>query len=272
MAHLALLHDADPARRDQFAAATRSLFAELPGTTTGAATAGPVTCLWVASPTAPIDLHLDGDRLALLIGYAVNDAGTWATGRELADAWLAEGGDPFGLFPLYHATFPSGAVAISSTPEAFPCHPEFRWAIDRPALASEPCRGGPSPSGRCFASRACRRHPPSRSKRHASESTANCSGPCAATAVAGRLRRALQGLMPGADPRRYERLFNVDRPRWREVRRAAESLRPLLHEHLDAVALARVLPPPDRRVGSRSPLQAGGPIRLLCGLAFVLDR
>lgn len=601
MAHLALLHDADPARRDRFVAGVRQLFAELPGTTTGAATAGPVTCLWAAAPAAPIDLHLDGDRLALLIGYAVNDAGIWATARELADAWLAEGsaatahdgyhvgvaydaarglaagGDPFGLFPLYHATFPSGAVAISSTPEAFTCHPEFRWAIDRPALArillvhglvenrpllasirrvpaghrltALPGRpvteqqvfrieGLPPPPDETFEEtreridgellRALRRHRPagddtlimlsggldsrlvagclddlgiptravsfgrpddyevraatavatrlglphelisteradagfvSHTRRAArflhlssapggddfalglaaaatqarfvwsgipfdwifepvnrlngydtrtgewsfarmlthvgpwgiplnrlpallgADGAELCSaaitdierqctaGPLPperqsavvrwdhrvrnhlaaalhqtsfsawplmpatdrrffqavfglplptftdrrleeailitrrpdlakipldtnsfsfeplisagpgpgrlvrnARTVAGRLRRALQGLMPGADPRRYERLFNVDRPRWRGVRRAAEPLRPLLHEHLDAAVLARALPPPDRRVGSRSPVQAGGPIRLLCGLAFLLDR
>ena len=56
------------------------------------------------------------------------------------------------------------------------------------------------------------------------------------------------------------------------LRRAAEPLRPFLEEHLDRGALAEVLPPPDRRLRSRSPLRAGSPIRLLCGLAFVLDR
>jgi len=36
--------------------------------------------------------------------------------------------------------------------------------------------------------------------------------------------------------------------------------------------LAAVLPPPDKRLRSRRPLQTGSPIRLLCGLAFALDQ
>lgn len=94
----------------------------------------------------------------------------------------------------------------------------------------------------------------------------------AARSLARRLRRAARILLPSGDPRRYERLFDVDQPRWRGVRRAAEPLRPLLAEHLDRRLLAEVLPPPDRRLRSRSPLRAGSPVRLLCGLAFVLDQ
>ena len=94
----------------------------------------------------------------------------------------------------------------------------------------------------------------------------------AGRSLSGRLRRVLQAFRPTSDPRRYERLFHPDHPRWRAVRHAAEPLRSLLHQHLDAAALATVLPPPDRRLRSRSPLRDGSPIRLLCGLAFVLDR
>jgi hypothetical protein len=86
-----------------------------------------------------------------------------------------------------------------------------------------------------------------------------------------QMRRAMQPFMPRSDPRRYERLFNVDSPRWRAVRRAVEPLRPLLEEHLCGQTLARVLPPPASRLRSRKPLAAGSPIRLLAGLAFVLD-
>ncbi|MFM8415395.1 MAG: hypothetical protein ACKOCX_11810, partial [Planctomycetota bacterium] len=131
MAHLALLHDADPDRREQFTAGVRRLFAELPGTVAGEVTAGPVACLWAAGPTAPIDVHRHGDRLAVLIGYAVDDAGRWLTASQLGDAWLSDddataydgyhvafvfdptrglaaGVDPLGLFPLYHASLPDG--------------------------------------------------------------------------------------------------------------------------------------------------------------------
>ena len=96
--------------------------------------------------------------------------------------------------------------------------------------------------------------------------------PTRARAFGARLRRAVQAFLPGVDPRRYERVFNVDQPRWQAVRRAAEPLRPLLYEHLDARPLAAVLPPPDKRLRSRRPTQTGSPIRLLCGLAFALDQ
>ena len=64
----------------------------------------------------------------------------------------------------------------------------------------------------------------------------------------------------------------MDQPRWRAVRRAVEPLRPLLHEHLDARSLAAILPPPDRRLRTRTPVKSGSPIRLLCGLALLLDQ
>lgn len=600
MAHLALLHDADPRRRERFAAATRSLFAELPGTTIAAATAGPITCVWAAAPTAPIDRHCDGDRLALLIGYAVDDAGRWVTARELAAAWLADGGDatahdgyhvavaydptrgvavgvdPLGLFPLYHASLPDGGFMAATTPLAFPGHPLFPRAIDRQGLtgillahgllADRTLLSGArrlqtahrlrAPAGRGLEERrvfqfpgaattsaesfaetrdrigdlllaTLRRHrapgddtllmlsggldsrllvgcladlgiptrtvtlgrpddyevraaqavadtlglPIERVATEGSEadfvarsrqavrfnqlssgpggddfadglrdaaSTArflwsgipfdwvfepvsqhngydaardtwsfdglvgmintwgvpvgrlpallgsdghhlvgdlldrleqHCTaGPlppprqsalvrwdqrvrnhlaaalhrtsfvawplmpatdrrffsavfelpvpifadrglekailiarrpdlaaipldtnsftfepllrpggkpgglaAAAASLKHRLRRAVQRFLPFTDPRRYERVFDVDQPRWRAVRRAAEPLRPLLHEHLDPTVLAELLPPPGRRLHTRTPLKTGSPIRLLCGLAFALD-
>lgn len=159
MAHLALVVDADPGRRERFAAAVRTLFADLPGTAAGMATAGPVTCVWAAGATAPLDVHQAGDRLAVLIGYAVDDAGRWVRARELADAWLADdaertahdgyhvgvafdpargmaaGVDPLGVFPLYHAALPDGGSLVATTPAAFGCHPRFRCRIDRAGLA-----------------------------------------------------------------------------------------------------------------------------------------
>jgi hypothetical protein len=77
--------------------------------------------------------------------------------------------------------------------------------------------------------------------------------------------------VPGPCPRRYARLFDVDHPRWRDVRRAAEPLRRRLHEVLDGREVDRILPPADHRVGLRDPVNGGGAIRLLLGLAFLLD-
>lgn len=159
MAHLALVVDPDPARRSRFAAGVRELFAELPGLVPGEAAVGDLTCVWAAGPRAPIDLHRDGERLALLVGYAVDDAGRWLTARQLADAWLAEDGDrtahdgyhvgvtydpvrglaigvdPLGLFPLYHGQPGDGVILAATTPQAFLAHPLVPWSIDRLGLA-----------------------------------------------------------------------------------------------------------------------------------------
>lgn len=602
MAHLALLHDPDADRRDRFVAAVRSLFAELPGTTLGTATAGPVACLWAAAPKAPVDLHHEGDRFALLLGYAVDDAGRWVAARDLADAWLAADGeetahdgyhvgvafdparglaagvDPLGLFPLYHAALPDGCFMVATTPEAFLAHPGFQATVDRRGLAGillahgllddqpllagtrrlatghrlRASPGGPLAERRIFELTGIpapeslepfaetrdrigdlmlatlRRHRPpgddsvlmlsggldsrlvagcladlgiptravtfgrrrdhevraafavadrlgmpieristegddaafvARARQAARfshlssgpsgddfadglrgataaarfnwsgvpfdwvfEPISICNGYDAATrtwsfdglvsminawgvpmsrlpallggdggelladvlgrierfcdrgplpverqsalvrwdqrvrnhlaaalhrtsfvawpllpatdrrffsavfglpvptfadrklekailvarrpdlaaipldtnsftfepllwpgrppgrlsraarSAAAKLRRATHRLVPGADPRRYERVFDVDEPRWRAVRQAAEPLRPLLAEHLNPAALAASLPPPDQRLRTRTPLKTGSPIRLLCGLAFVLDR
>jgi hypothetical protein len=64
-----------------------------------------------------------------------------------------------------------------------------------------------------------------------------------------QLRRAAQPFLRSSDPRRYQRVFNVDEPRWQQVRMAVEP----------------------RRLRSRTPLAVGSPIRLVAGLAFVLE-
>lgn len=159
MAHLALLFDGDADRRARFSHGVRELFAELPETVMAEAHCGPVSCLWAAGPQAPIDISRDDDRLAVLIGYAVDDAGRWVTAGQLADAWLTPGGasrvhdgyhigiaydstrgfaagnDPLGLFPLYHAALPDGGLIVATTPQAFTCHPHWTWQIDRTGLA-----------------------------------------------------------------------------------------------------------------------------------------
>ena len=159
MAHLALVIDADTDRRDRFAHGVRQLFAELPDTVGGEIHDGSLSCLWAAGPNAPIDISRDDDRLAVLIGYAVDEEGRWVTADELATAWLAAGGerhihdgyhlgvaydpgkglvaggDPLGLYPLYHASLPGGGVIVATTPQAFTCHPSWSWRIDRTGLA-----------------------------------------------------------------------------------------------------------------------------------------
>lgn len=87
-----------------------------------------------------------------------------------------------------------------------------------------------------------------------------------------RLRRWYWRRLRGFDPRRYERLFNVDHPRWLAVRREAEPLRSRLHSMLDATELARLLPPPAVRMNHANPVNHGGAIRLLLGLALWTDR
>lgn len=92
-----------------------------------------------------------------------------------------------------------------------------------------------------------------------------------AASMRGRLRRLYWTTIRGRDPRRYERLFNVDHPRWLALRRDVEPLRPLLHRHLDERLLAAALPPPHAHTGFRNPVNQGGAVRLLLGLAMVLD-
>lgn len=92
-----------------------------------------------------------------------------------------------------------------------------------------------------------------------------------AASLRTRLRRLYWKTIRRHDPRRYERLYNVDHPRWRAVRREVEPLRPLLHRHLDPQALAAVLPGPDVRTAFKNPVNAGGAVRLLLSFALLLD-
>jgi asparagine synthase (glutamine-hydrolysing) len=92
-----------------------------------------------------------------------------------------------------------------------------------------------------------------------------------AKSLVRRARRAIQPFAPSLDTRRYERLFNVDHPRWIAVRQDAERLRPAVEQILDPAALAQVWPGPRRRLRSRKPIEHGAAIRLLVGLAYALD-
>ena len=163
MAHFALAVDANRSRRETFVARVRECFAELPGTTTNEMLGEDMACLWATGRRAPVSVFHDRDAFALLLGYAIDDAGTWLTGRELYDRrhdrtpavgacdgyhaavtfdpaqGLTAAVDPFGVFPLYYATIGGGAsgdgaVVVSSTPEAICAHPLFAPQIDRLGL------------------------------------------------------------------------------------------------------------------------------------------
>ena len=161
MAHVALVIDADRSRREAFATRVHDLFADLPGTTTNTIRAGDMICLWAAAARAPVSIFQDHDSCALLVGYAIDDAGAWLTARDLHDRRRASSDgicdpyhaavtfgraqgvtvavDPCGLFPLYHAALGTGmgdqgVVVASSTPEAFGAHPLFVPRVDRQGL------------------------------------------------------------------------------------------------------------------------------------------
>jgi hypothetical protein len=162
MAHLALVVDLDSARRARFVSSVRRLFSGLPGTHVAEASHGPLACVWAAGPLAPIDLHHDGESLGILIGYGLDESDRWITSRDLLDRWLvphpapvmfdgyhvavawsadrglAAGVDPLGMFPLQQAVLGDGPAApllVTTTPEAFRCHPLFETRVDRRGLA-----------------------------------------------------------------------------------------------------------------------------------------
>jgi asparagine synthase (glutamine-hydrolysing) len=162
LAHLALAIDCDHTRRREFSGRVQKLFGDLPHATIHTAEAGDLTCVWGCSDNAPVSVHRNADSLAILIGYAIDDAGTWLTAQDLAARWrdpaaasdtfdgyhlglvydsrrgLVTGIDPFGLFPLYFAELGAKGDSVllaSSTPEAIAAHPRFCFTIDRLGLA-----------------------------------------------------------------------------------------------------------------------------------------
>jgi hypothetical protein len=161
MAHVAILVADEWSHHDRFAAAMSGLFAGLPGAVAGGVRHGPLACLWACGPTAPIDIHRDGDTVALLVGYALDADGRRMTARDLAHDWLGPEGrpcaydgyhlglafapdrglvvgiDPLGMFPLYHAPIggPGDGVVAATTPEAIARHPAVAPRINRAALA-----------------------------------------------------------------------------------------------------------------------------------------
>ena len=160
MAHLAVVIDDDPQRREQFLAATRRLFESLPGLTIGERRDGPWACIWAAGLRAPIDVHEDPDGCAIFIGYGVAADDRRVAARDLHADWLAPAGRPqlhdgyhigvawapriglvagvdaMGMFPWQWTDLgDAGPFVAATTPEVFRCHPRFEARIDRPGLA-----------------------------------------------------------------------------------------------------------------------------------------
>ena len=89
MAHLAVVVDDVPQRRDQFVAAVRRLFGALPGVTIDERRTGAFGCVWATGPRAPIDVHEAPQGCALLIGYGVAADDRRVAARDLHADWLA---------------------------------------------------------------------------------------------------------------------------------------------------------------------------------------
>ncbi|MCE9630698.1 MAG: hypothetical protein K8S94_08310 [Planctomycetia bacterium] len=162
MAHLALVIDADPLRRERFVAGVRRLFGELPGVTIAEEQDDTLACVWATGPRAPVSVHRDADGLAIFIGYGITDDGRRITARDLVADWLVPAGtprvhdgyhvglawsrdhglaagiDPMAMFPFQWTQIGAGAGApliAATTPAAFRCHPQFEATIDRRGLA-----------------------------------------------------------------------------------------------------------------------------------------
>ncbi len=162
MAHIALIVDDDPLRRERFVASVRRLFGDLPGVTIAEERHDSLACVWATGPRAPVSLHRDADGFAILIGYGIAADGSWITARDLVSDWLAPAGrplvhdgyhmglawsrdrglaagvDPMGMFPFQWTQIGTGADAplvAATTPAAFHCHPRFEATIDRRGLA-----------------------------------------------------------------------------------------------------------------------------------------
>ncbi|MEX0669558.1 MAG: asparagine synthase-related protein, partial [Pirellulales bacterium] len=127
MADFVLVIEADPDRRREFLAEAQVAVARQAGLVVGMAEAGALAVAWARGPRSPHDIETADDRLELLLGYALAETGPRITAAHLATprsapmqepraldgyfvgiAWdddrgLAVSGDPFGLFPIYHA-------------------------------------------------------------------------------------------------------------------------------------------------------------------------
>ena len=159
MAHVTLIIDRDRERRSACAGEVRGLLAQIPGAMAGEVHAADASCLWVSGPRAPTDVMRCIGGFAVLIGYAVDDDGTWIGASRIAGQWLGPRAqreaydgyyigiaydehrgcavrvDPLGLFPLYYAEPSLGTIVVTTTPAAFACHPQFEWQVDRLGLA-----------------------------------------------------------------------------------------------------------------------------------------
>jgi len=93
--------------------------------------------------------------------------------------------------------------------------------------------------------------------------------------TAWRLRQRVVERMPAAlrqrvrgwrgERRRYYRLYDINSPTWRAVRRMAESTRRRATDALDEATLASLLPAPDMPIELRDPITGSNGLKALLG-------
>jgi asparagine synthase (glutamine-hydrolysing) len=69
--------------------------------------------------------------------------------------------------------------------------------------------------------------------------------------IASSIRRRIGHRLPHRERRRYYRLWTINGPGWRAVRREAEKYRPLAHEWFDPATLASLLPGPEADIEAK---------------------
>jgi asparagine synthase (glutamine-hydrolysing) len=125
----------------------------------GSCSQGDFSCLWAATPGAPISQVSDSEGAAVLWGDAIPGPGPERIdAARLRDDWqgakedppeaydgfyagvvehhqrgVIVGADLLGLFPVYYCAV-GGAVLIGSSPELFRHHPEFRMELNPAGL------------------------------------------------------------------------------------------------------------------------------------------
>ncbi|MCA9261561.1 MAG: hypothetical protein KDA61_20230 [Planctomycetales bacterium] len=153
MVHFAFVFDANPSSRRQFVVETERRLHDCSELTVHSAELGDMSLVWAVGQRTPTSLLQTADQLTLLIGYAIDDDGTWLTAAQLseryslacgrpfvADGYYAAirsdaqgrfsvGVDPWGMFPCYWRADGNVLLAGSSA-EALGSHPGCKLTVD----------------------------------------------------------------------------------------------------------------------------------------------
>jgi asparagine synthase (glutamine-hydrolysing) len=159
LANFVVVVDADAERRSLFIRTIQPRMALVSGLQLGSCSQGDFSCLWAATPGAPISQVSDSEGAAVLWGDAIPGPGPERIdAARLRDDWqgakedppeaydgfyagvvehhqrgVIVGADLLGLFPVYYCAV-GGAVLIGSSPELFRHHPEFRMELNPAGL------------------------------------------------------------------------------------------------------------------------------------------